>query len=355
VTYDHRRERALAIAHGAGADALLAAHPGTVTWLTGFAPEIELGPNPFTMPPLAVLAAGEAPIIVVSEDDAPVAEELGCEAATYTGFTIAAMEPLAGAAAALGRAVAGRRVATEPGALPAALASALAAVDVERELLLARAVKDEDELAKIRAAIALCDAGQSTARSSARAGLTELELWATVRGAMETAAAGRVPALADVVSGPRAEEGGGPPGPRALTERDLVICDLVPRLDGYWGDSCSTIAVGEPSASAREKHRRAREALERGLEAIRPGVRAGDLDALVRADLGYPHHTGHGLGVSWHEEPRIVPGSPTILDAGMIVALEPAVYTDGEGIRVEQITVVTPDGCDILSAHSLDL
>jgi Xaa-Pro dipeptidase len=185
--------------------------------------------------------------------------------------------------------------------------------------------------------------------------MTELELWALVRGAMETAAGSRVPAVADLVSGPRTEEVGGPPGPRTLTDGDLVICDLVPRLDGYWGDSCSTIALGEPSSGAREKHRRSREALARGLDAVRPGVRAGDLDALVRADLGYPHHTGHGLGVSWHEEPRIVPDSDTILEPGMIVALEPAVYADGEGVRVEQTTVVTPDGCEILSAHSLDL
>ncbi len=353
--HEHRRERALAIARRAGGEALLAAHPGTVTWLTRFAHDIEQGPNPFTMPPLAVLAVGEAPILVVSKDDAPVAEELGCEAATYTGFTIGPMEPLAGAASALERAVAGRRVATEPGALPASLASGLTIVDVERELLLARAVKDDDELAKIRSAIALCDAGQTAARSSARAGLSELELWATVRGAMETAAGSRVPAVADLVSGSRTEDVGGPPGQRTLAEADLVICDLAPRRDGYWGDSCSTIAVGDPSASSRDKHRRAREALERGLEAIRPGVRAGDLDALVRADLGYPHHTGHGLGVSWHEEPRIVPGSETILEAGMIVALEPAVYADGEGVRVEQITAVTRDGCEILSGHQLDL
>ena len=107
-------------------------------------------------------------------------------------------------------------------------------------------------------------------------------------------------------------------------------------------------------AERREKHARACEALARGLEAIRPAC-ARALDELVRAELGYPHHSGHGLGASWHEEPRIVPGGTTVLEAGMVVALEPAVYAGAEGVRVEQVVLVTDDGCELLSGHALEL
>lgn len=351
-----RQERALELARRAGADCLLAAHPGTVTWLTGFAGDIETGPSPFALPALAVLAPGEPPILVLSDDEAGAAEGLGCAAVSYPGFTIEPLEPLAGAARALAEAVGGRRVATEPGALPAALAASLSLVDVAAELAGARAVKDPDEVEAIRAAIALCDAGQRAAREAAEPGMSELELWAAVRAAIELAAGERTPLLADLVSGPRTAEVGGLPGRRVLAAGDGVLCDLVPRLAGYWGDSCATFAVGgEPSAVLADAHRRSREALARAVDSVRPGVRAGELDAAIRPGLDYPHHTGHGLGTAYHEEPRVVPGSEVVLEPGMVVALEPGVYGDGAGARVEQVVLVTADGGEILSGHELGL
>ena len=90
-------------------------------------------------------------------------------------------------------------------------------------------------------------------------------------------------------------------------------------------------------------------------------VVAVDIDAALRAALAadgwadYPHHTGHGLGFSWHEEPRIVPDSATVLEPGMIVALEPGAYGEHWGLRVEQVAVVTQTGHRVLSGHALAL
>lgn len=350
-----RRERALEVARAAGADGVLAADPSTVTWLTGYAADIESGPSPFALSPLAVLVPDGPSILVVSEDEAEAAAASGCEVAPYPGFTVGPLDPVGGAARALAAAADGRRLATEPGALPAALAAAVSSVDAAAALARARAVKDPDEIELLRAVVELCDAGQSEARARAEAGMAEIELWGAVRGAVERAAGERTPLLADLASGERTAATGGPPGTRLLAEGDLVLCDLVPRRAGYWGDSCATFAVGEPGATARAKHRRAAEALARGIGAVRPGLRAGDLDGLVRAGLEYPHHTGHGLGASWHEEPRIVPGGETVLAAGMVLALEPAVYEGDEGVRVEQVLLVTEDGCELLSGHSLAL
>jgi Xaa-Pro dipeptidase len=350
-----RRERALAVARSLGADGVLAADPATVTWLTGMEVDIESGPSPFALPPLAVLDSGGTAVVVASEDEASAVAAAGCEHVSYPGFGTGPLDPVGGAARGLAVAAGGRTLAAELGALPAALVQGLSLVEGTAELRRARAVKDPDEIDRLRAALALCDIGQGTARAAAEPGLAEIELWGAVRAAVEREAGGRTPLLADLASGERTGETGGPPGERVLAEGDLVLCDLVPRRGGYWGDSCVTFAVGSASPCAQATHRRVTDALARGLDAVRPGLRAGDLDELVRGDLAYAHHTGHGLGASWHEEPRIVPGGETVLEAGMVVALEPAHYAGVEGVRLEQVVLVGEDGCELLSGYALDL
>ncbi len=230
------------------------------------------------------------------------------------------------------------------------------AVDADAfALRLLRAVKDDDEIARVRAAIALCDLGQAAARTSLRAGDTEIEAWGAVQAAMEQSAGERISLLCDFASGERSGEVGGPPGARVLRDGDLTIVDLVPQLRGYFGDSCATVAIGDVPAEVRSAHARCADALEQGLAALAPGLVAGDVDALVRKGLEYPHHTGHGLGVSAHEEPRIVPGAETVLAPGMIVALEPGVYPGPWGMRLERVALITETGCEILSTHDLAL
>jgi Xaa-Pro aminopeptidase len=178
---------------------------------------------------------------------------------------------------------------------------------------------------------------------------------------MEAAGGGRMPLLADVVSGPRTLDVGGPPGTRALAHGDPVLLDLVPRVAGLWGDSCATWIVGRPPTDAElARHALLCDALAAALAALRPGAVAGSVDAAARdviaaAGHDYPHHTGHGVGYAWHEEPRIVPGGRTVIEAGMVVALEPAVYADGVGMRLEQVALVEAGGARVLSGHALAL
>jgi Xaa-Pro aminopeptidase len=166
--------------------------------------------------------------------------------------------------------------------------------------------------------------------------------------------------MADLVSGSRTADVGGAPGTRRLEASDLVLCDLVPRLDGIWGDSCATWAVETPPGGAVEMHRSCCAALAAGLDALRPGVLAGAVDDVVRGALRgdgfhYPHHTGHGIGFHWHEEPRIIPGGRMVLEPGMVVALEPGAYGHGLGVRVECVAVVTEHEPRLLSRHPLGL
>jgi Xaa-Pro dipeptidase len=351
-----RHERALEIALRAGADALLAAHASTVAWLTGLEAAVSAGPSPWAHPPLAMLAPNEPPVLVVPEEDRAAAEAMGCRVAAYPGYGIGPLDPMGHVNRVLAEVVGKRTVATELGSLPAPLASGLRSVEVGAELAAARAVKDPDELERIRAAVRVTDAGQRSVRRAAAPGRTELEVWAEVRAAMEGAA--RTPVstvVGDLVSGGNRDRWEGPATPRRMAGGELVVTDLAPRVNAYWADSCSTIAIGEPSAEAKRVHAAVRERLERVIEAVRPGAVAGDLDAMAREGMNHPHHSGHGIGASYHEEPRLIPGWPTVLEPGMVFAIEPGLYTDDLAVRLEWVVLVTGDGCEVLSSHDLAL
>jgi Xaa-Pro dipeptidase len=357
-----RRERALVIAANRP---LVSGDLATVTWLTGLATDIEYGPSPFTVAPLVIVDPDGSVLAITSEDEAPGVAE-GVEARTFPGFAVEDVDRAASAAELAIEAIgSARALSVDLASLSGNLAGELIRrgvelVDVGPELRTARGVKDPDEVEAIRASVRIADVGQAAARAALAAERTELDVWAATRTAMEDEAGGRLPLLADLVTGERTAEVGGLPGERKIAENDLLLVDLVPRLGAYWADSCATVAVGEPPDEIRRAHEAAREALERALELLRPGTRAGDVDSAARAvveraDGSYPHHTGHGLGTGFHEEPRIIPGSERVLEPGMVVALEPGIYAENWGLRVEQVALVTDDEPEILSGHDLEL
>jgi len=336
-----------------------------VAWLTGLATDIEYGPSPFAVAPLVVLDPDGSLLAVVSEDEAGGVGE-GVETRVFPGFAVEDLDRSALATRLAREVLAGaREIAAEVAFLPGALVAALLGdgveiVDVSTELRAARALKDADEVEAIRASTSIADAGQKAAREAAAAGRTELDVWSEARAAMERAAGGRVPLLADLVSGERTAEVGGSPRDRALHDGDLVLVDLVPRLGAYWSDSCATVAVGEAPPDVRRAHDIARAALELAVTMCRPGNRAADVDAAARKVIAegggtYPHHTGHGIGTSFHEEPRVIPNTARVLEKGMVVALEPGSYGDRWGLRVEQVVLVTDGEPEILSGHDLSL
>jgi Xaa-Pro dipeptidase len=344
------------------ADGLISADPGIVRMLTEHFYDIETGPSVFSLPAIVVASREAGPVLVCSADEAEASDGT----VTYEGFTVGPIERVAGAQRAVVEALdrtAGEhaRWAIDAASVPVgALPDLPARRPVSGALAGLTAVKTAGEIAAIEAAIGVCDAGQAAARDAKLEGVTELDLWEHVRHAMESFAGGRIPILADLVAGARTAEVGGLPSTATITSGDAVLIDLVPRVAGVWGDSCSTFMDAQPTAEQRRGHTAACAALEVGLGMLRPGRRSSDIDAAVRkvlADEGweYPHHTGHGVGFAWHEQPRIVPGSETLLETGMVVALEPGAYAADWGLRVEHVAVVTANGPRVLSGHSLAL
>jgi Xaa-Pro aminopeptidase len=349
---DERAARVLEAAVAAGVDCAVLTSPAGVAYATGFAPFAGAGPSPFDAgPPLAVVSA-DAVVLVVADADADAPVHAGVDVRAYGSFAADAREPLAEYLAAARAAVGERRCALEPGR-PALLALDGPALD----LVGARMTKTAAEVDALRRAAELASTGQRAARAALAPGRTELEVLAAARAAMEGAAGEPLALGADLLSGERTLEVMGPAGGRAIAPGDPVLCDLVPRLGAYWGDSSTTPVAGEPSAAFARLHRTALQALEHGVERARPGVTAGELDAAVRGVIeraGYtdPIHVGHGIGVTSFERPRIVPGDPTPLTAGMVLMLEPTAVMPGVGAaRLEWMIHVTEGGADVLSTH----
>ena len=221
-------------------------------------------------------------------------------------------------------------------------------------------ITNAPDLAGIAAAAELVAAGHRALRDALAPGVTERELWAAADGAMRAVTGGPVEAGVDLMAGSRTALIGEPPTDRPVAAGDPVLFDLAPRRDGWWADSCATVCCGRPSAALRRRHDAVRTALEAGLAAARPGVRAAVVDTAIRAALDRffltcPHHTGHGVGAQAQQPPWLNPGVDTVLEAGAVIALEPGAYADGFGVRLEHLAVVEHGGARPLTTHSLEL
>jgi Xaa-Pro aminopeptidase len=352
-----------------GLEQALFASLASVTWLTGFAAPVQLGPNPFAGgPPLVWYAGGEWTLIVL-DGYVEAAQASGCAVIGYLGYTIeapidgpgqllAALSKVAGAASA-------GRIGVEERALPLFLREALpehAVLEpIDGVLGPLRIRKTAEELAKLRQNFALTDVGQAAARAAVRAGQTELDVWAATHTAIQRAAGRRVPLGNDCTVGRRGHRGGWPLD-IMIEPGDSFVVDLSTQLHGYWSDSCATYYAGVPSQRQIAMHHTVTEALEYAISLVRPGAISGEIDRQVREFIrkaGYPvyfHHTGHGVGVSAHEEPRLTPYNNLRIEPGMVIMLEPGIYyPDETAIRLEDAVLVTASGAEVLTTHDKSL
>jgi Xaa-Pro dipeptidase len=352
----------------AGADWAILTSPDSVCYATGHEVPIEAGPSPFAGgPSCAVIAPdGTAALVVANVEEAAARASRAAVVRAYEGFGHRRQAPVVDNFAGALRGLLGDlgvsgTIAVEPTSFPASIGEiagdqAEVYVDIDPFLRRHRATKTAAELDTLRACAALTGAGQTAALQAARAGRSELEIFADIRCAMERQAGVRLPVTGDLLSGAeRTAAFTGWPVERIVRDGEPVIADLAPRFRGYWGDSCNTIHLGQPPAAFMRLYRTVQRALEQGIEQLRPGITAGEFDAAVRGvvereGLYYPHHTGHGIGTSVHEYPRLVPEETATLEAGMVLLVEPGAYEPGVGgVRLEWMFLVTPHGNEVLS------
>lgn len=226
-----------------------------------------------------------------------------------------------------------------------------------------RMIKDDEEIVELRRAGDAIDAVHRRVPEWLRAGRTEREVAADIAEAI-VAEGHRTVEFVIVGSGPNGADPHHEVSDRVIEDGDVVVVDIggaVP--SGYNSDSTRTYVVGTPDPTAAERIAVLVQAQQAAVDAVRPGATAAEVDAAARtvlADAGlgeaFLHRTGHGIGVSVHEEPYIAPGNDLVLREGMAFSIEPGIYFAGEwGARIEDIVVVTADGGERLNVapHAL--
>jgi Xaa-Pro aminopeptidase len=224
--------------------------------------------------------------------------------------------------------------------------------------------KDAAEVAQLRAAGAAIDRVHARMGEFLKAGRTEAQVGSDIAAAI-VEEGHQEAAFVIVGSGPNGASPHHDVSDRVIESGDVVVVDIGgPLPTGYFSDCTRTYAVGaEPSEAVRDAYSALQEAQERAVAAVRPGVTAEQVDAAARArltDAGlgerFLHRTGHGIGLDVHEDPYIVGGNARPLEPGMAFSVEPGVYLDGQwGARIEDIVVVTPEGCERLNTRPRDL
>lgn len=230
-----------------------------------------------------------------------------------------------------------------------------------------RQVKDDEEIARIREAVALTDACFDHIRAFLRLGMTEKEVAWEIEMFQRRRGAQRLAFDSIVASGPNAALPHARPTDRRLGESgepEFLTLDFGAEVDGYCSDLTRTLLLGrEPTPRHREVYTAVLRAQEAALAAIRPGVRGKEVDqaaraVLTEAGLGetFTHSLGHHLGRVVHDGMGLSQKAEAELTPGMVLTVEPGAYLEGwGGVRIEDDVVVTETGCTILTRSDKSL
>ena len=225
--------------------------------------------------------------------------------------------------------------------------------------------KLDSEIAAIRKAAKLCDAGYKVFMQAARAGRADYELVA------EAEAFFRANGVDDnfqiIGVGGVEVKGMAPPSGKKLKHGDMVTTELTPCVDGYYAQICRTLVVGEPTAEQKAAHALWRESMEAGIAAVRDGITAADIaraenDVFRKHGMGkyttseYTRVRGHGMGLFADSKPHILEDVTTPIKEGTTLIVHPNTYHPVVGYMVlGDAVVVTKDGCDVLTGTPREL
>lgn len=227
-----------------------------------------------------------------------------------------------------------------------------------------RRKKDPDEIEQLKACMKATDAGHAWARANLKPGMTELEVYAGIAGAVYAAVGHWCIVYGDFTISPGSAKRGGPPTPHVLQAGETFIVDYSVVLQGYRSDFTNTLVVGgKPTAEQQNIFGLCTMAMAAGERELKAGVPCQQVYDAVRGVFAaagvadhFPHHAGHGLGLAHPEAPFIVRHSTETLEAGDVVTLEPGLYIDGVGgVRIEHNYLITAAGYERLSNHQITL
>ena len=226
-----------------------------------------------------------------------------------------------------------------------------------------RATKEPWEIELMRKAQAITDQTFSELCKIIQAGMTEKELEAELLYRLYKHGAEGPSFDPIVVSGPNTSLPHGVPGERKLEFGDFITMDFGCIYGGYCSDMTRTVALGFVSEEMDKVYKTVLKAQLAGIAATKAGVAGRDIDGAARkviADAGYGDYFGHGyghsLGILIHEAPNANTRNDQPMPAGAVVSAEPGIYLPGKfGGRIEDVTVITETGCEVLTKSPKNL
>jgi Xaa-Pro aminopeptidase len=346
--YAARMRRVVEQAHDVGLDGVIVTPGPDLVWLTGYQPAITERLTAL------VLSSDREPTLLVPRLERPDAEAVEGVAVVTIVDWLDGTDPYV-AASALIRPNRSYAISDSAWAMHLLglqeLLPRTGLRSMTRRLPMLRALKDENELARLAAAGAAADATYDEILSVPFAGRLETDVATDLARLLREHGHEQVD-FTLVASGPNGANPHHGAGDRTIEDGDLVVLDFGGLKFGYGSDTSRTVSVGEPGTEAREVHELVRRAQQAGVDAVRPGASCQEVDRAARRvidEAGYGdkfiHRTGHGIGVTTHEPPYIVEGEELPLVPGMCFSVEPGIYLVGRfGVRIEDIVTVTSRG-----------
>lgn len=226
-----------------------------------------------------------------------------------------------------------------------------------------RMVKAPQEIEKIKAAQRIAEAAFDHILGFIAPGKTEKEIALELDFYMLSHGAQALSFETIAVSGKKTSMPHGVPDGNIVQNGDFITMDFGAVVDGYHSDMTRTVAVGAVSARQKEVYNTVLRAQEAVLAALKPGLSCREADKIARdviTQAGYgeyfTHSTGHGVGVEIHEFPNLSPRAEGMLEIGNVITDEPGIYLPGAfGVRIEDMALITSDGCENLAQCSKEL
>jgi Xaa-Pro aminopeptidase len=226
-----------------------------------------------------------------------------------------------------------------------------------------RAVKDADEIERVRRAARAADRAFEALTAETWVGHSERELAWRLRQLLHAHGVDRPSFDIAVAAGPNGSKPHVEPSDWIVGEGTFVVADWGALLDGYCSDCTRTLATGQVPKELRRAYAVCLEAQLAAVGGIRPGMTGAEVDAIARriieqAGFGdaFGHGLGHGVGVAVHEAPRLARESEDVLEPGNVITIEPGIYLPRlGGVRIEDLAVVRDEGVELLTKFPKEL
>jgi Xaa-Pro aminopeptidase len=230
-------------------------------------------------------------------------------------------------------------------------------VPLEEEMKNIRALKDKQELALLRTAIEIASKAFFEALELLKEGVVEREAALEMEWSMKRKGAEALGFDIIIASGKRSALPHGKASGKRVERGDFILIDFGSQFRGYHSDQTRTVVCGSPSSEQQKIYRIVKEAHDKAIEKVRPGISIGEVDGVARDHIrneGYGeyfgHGLGHGIGLAVHEDPVVNGENKGLVQEGMVFTIEPGIYIpDWGGVRIEDMVLVTPHGAELLT------